>query len=46
MRVPDVVFVRFADDFVAGFEHQTDARRFLADLGERLARFGLDLHPD
>ena len=38
--------MRFADDFVAGFEHQEDAQRFLADLRERFAKFGLELHPD
>jgi group II intron reverse transcriptase/maturase len=42
----DMVIVRFADDFVAGFEHQVDAQRFLADLRERFATFGLELHPD
>ncbi len=42
----DVVVVRFADDFVVGFEHRADAERFLADLRERFARFGLALHPD
>ena len=42
----DVVVVRFADDFVVGFEHQDDAQRFLADLRERFAKFGLELHPD
>jgi group II intron reverse transcriptase/maturase len=42
----DVIIVRFADDFVAGFEYEEDARRFLADLRERFARFGLELHPD
>jgi RNA-directed DNA polymerase len=40
----DVIVVRFADDFIAGFEHQADAQRFLADLRERFAKFGLDLH--
>src|SRR3989449_4880485 len=42
----DVVVVRFADDFVVGFEHREDAERFLAELRERFARFGLELHPD
>jgi group II intron reverse transcriptase/maturase len=41
----DVIFARFADDYVAGFEHREDAERFLADLRERFARFGLELHP-
>src|SRR4051794_30311640 len=40
----DVVITRFADDFVVGFEHRRDARRFLADLHRRFARFGLELH--
>jgi RNA-directed DNA polymerase len=42
----DVIITRFADDFVAGFEREDDARRFLADLRERFAKFGLELHPD
>jgi RNA-directed DNA polymerase len=42
----DVIIVRFADDFIVGFEHEEDAQRFLDDLRERLARFGLELHPD
>ena len=41
----DVIIVRFADDFIAGFEHQGDAERFLADLRERFAKFALELHP-
>jgi group II intron reverse transcriptase/maturase len=42
----DVIIVRFADDFIVGFEHEQDARRFLAELRERFAQFGLELHPD
>jgi RNA-directed DNA polymerase len=42
----DVILVRFADDYVAGFEHREDAERFLADLRVRFAQFGLELHPD
>lgn len=42
----DVIAVRFADDFAMGFEYQDDAPRFLADLRERFAKFGLELHPD
>ena len=42
----EVVFVRFADDFVAGFQHRHEAERFLAELRERFARFGLQLHAD
>jgi RNA-directed DNA polymerase len=42
----DVILVRYADDIVAGFEHQAEAERFLADLRERMAAFGLALHPE
>jgi group II intron reverse transcriptase/maturase len=42
----DVIIVRWADDFIVGFEHRSDAERFLAGLRERFARFGLELHPD
>lgn len=38
--------MRFADDFVVGFEHKRDADAFLAELRERVAKFGLELHPD
>lgn len=41
-----VVIVRFADDFVVGFEHRADAERFQKELIERLRKFGLELHPD
>jgi RNA-directed DNA polymerase len=42
----DVIIVRFADDFIVGFEHKEDAGRFLAGLRERFAKFGMELHPD
>lgn len=42
----DVVVVRFADDFVVGFQHRIEAERFLTKLRERCARFGLELHPE
>ena len=41
-----VMLVRYADDIVVGFEHRAEAERFLTDLRERFARFGLALHPD
>ena len=41
-----VTIVRYADDFVMGFEKEAEARRMLADLGERLAKFDLRLHED
>jgi RNA-directed DNA polymerase len=42
----DVIIVRFADDYIVGFEHRDDAERFLRDLRERFAKFALELHPE
>jgi group II intron reverse transcriptase/maturase len=42
----DEIIVRYADDFVMGFQHRDEAERFLGALRERLAKFGLKLHPD
>jgi group II intron reverse transcriptase/maturase len=42
----DVIVVRFADDFIVGFEDLGDAKQFLHDLRRRLTKFGLELHPD
>lgn len=42
----DTVIVRYADDFVVGFANQADGKRFLDELRERFAKFGLELHPD
>lgn len=42
----DVIVVRFADDWVMGFQYQSDAQKFLWDLKERFARFGLELHSE
>jgi group II intron reverse transcriptase/maturase len=42
----EVIIVRYADDFVIGFREESDARRCLADLKERFAKFGLELHPE
>ncbi len=39
----EVMIVRYADDYLVGFEREHDARRFLADLRDRLATFGLEL---
>jgi group II intron reverse transcriptase/maturase len=38
--------VRYADDFIIGFEQEDDAKRVMAVLRQRFARFGLQLHPD
>jgi RNA-directed DNA polymerase len=42
----DMIIVRYADDLVLGFQHQDDAERFLREFRERLAKFGLELHPE
>ena len=42
----EAIIVRYADDIVVGFQHKRDAERYLRDVRERLARFGLSLHPD
>src|ERR1700674_5028771 len=42
----DVIVVRYADDLVLGFQHRTDAERFLREFRDRLAKFGLELHAD
>jgi group II intron reverse transcriptase/maturase len=42
----DMIIVRFADDIVVGFEHETDARRFGDAVRERLQEFSLTLHPE
>ncbi len=42
----DVIVVRYADDLVLGFQHRTEAERFLREFRERLAKFGLELHAD
>ena len=41
-----VSIVRYADDFVMGFQTAHDARRMRVDLPERLAQFGLALHDE
>jgi group II intron reverse transcriptase/maturase len=42
----DVIAIRYADDLVVGFEHRAEAERFLRQFQERLAKFGLELHPE
>ena len=40
----NAIFVRYADDIVAGFEHEADARRFWDAMRLRFEQFGLELH--
>src|SRR5258708_19207292 len=41
-----MISVRYADDLIVGFEHETDARRFLDEMRERLQEFALSLHSE
>ena len=41
-----MIIVRYADDFIIGFQHEEDARRFLDEMRERLREFALLLHPE
>lgn len=38
--------IRYADDFVIGFEREDDARRVMDVLGKRFEKHGLRLHPE
>ena len=42
----DMIIVRYADDIVVGFEHETDARRFWEAMRQRLEDYALALHPE
>jgi RNA-directed DNA polymerase len=41
----DVIIVRYADDWVMGFQYRYEAERFLREVQARMAKFGLELHP-
>jgi len=40
----EVYIIRFADDFVVGFQYKTDGKQFHQDLQTRMHHFGLTLH--
>src|SRR6476620_6076336 len=42
----DMIIVRYADDFIVGFQYERDARRFLDEMRARLQEFALSLHPE
>ena len=42
----DMIIVRYADDFIVGFQHERDARCFLDEMCDRLGKFALTLHPE
>src|SRR2546421_11040556 len=41
-----MIIVRYADDFIIGFQREAAARRFLDEMRARLQEFALTLHPD
>jgi RNA-directed DNA polymerase len=41
----DMIIVRYADDFIVGFQHEADARRFWNDMRKRFEEFSLSLNP-
>jgi RNA-directed DNA polymerase len=42
----DMIIVRYADDTIIGFQHESDAQRFLNEMRQRLGEFALSLHPE
>jgi len=42
----EVIIVRYADDFVMGFQHRHEAEGFLREMRGRFAKFGLEVHPE
>jgi group II intron reverse transcriptase/maturase len=42
----DMIIVRYADDFIVGFQHEKDARRFLDEVRLQFAEYALTLHPE
>src|SRR6201998_2941275 len=41
-----MIIVRYADDFIVGFQHENDARRFLDEMRNRVQEFALSLNPE
>jgi group II intron reverse transcriptase/maturase len=42
----DMIIVRYADDFIVGFQYENDARRFLDEMRARLQEFSLSLNTE
>jgi hypothetical protein len=40
----EVIIVRYADDYVMGFQHRHEAKRFLVEMEERFTEYGLEIH--
>jgi RNA-directed DNA polymerase len=44
--IGEIIIVRYADDFVMGFQYQREAERFLEEMKERFAEHGLEIHSE
>jgi len=42
--IGEVIIVRYADDFVMGFQYRREAERFLGEMKERFDQYGLEIH--
>ena len=42
--IGEVIIVRYADDFVMGFQYRREAERFLGEMKERFEQYGLEIH--
>jgi group II intron reverse transcriptase/maturase len=42
--IGEVIIVRYGDDFVMGFQYRHEAERFLEEMKERFAQYGLEIH--
>ena len=42
----DIIMVRYADDFVVGFQHKKEAEEFLKDLESRFRKYSLEIHTE
>jgi RNA-directed DNA polymerase len=42
--IGEVIIVRYADDFVMGFQYRHEAERFLEKMKERFDQYGLEIH--
>ena len=42
--IGELIIVRYADDFVMGFQYRREAERFLGEMKERFDQYGLEIH--
>ena len=42
----EVFLIRYADDFIIGFENEEEAQRVFKVLPKRMGKFGLTIHPE